>query len=88
MFFFLFFFFCFFFNNFILLHNSQSGFRARHSTTESVLILLVDSWLKVLNTGKLTGCVMVYVRKAFDLVDHQILLKKLKSYKCSDPCLS
>ena len=64
-----------FLNNFDLLHKSQSGFRARHST-ESALILMVDSWLKALNAGKLIGCVMVDFRKAFDLVDHQILLKK------------
>ena len=76
-----------FLNNFNLLHQSQSGFRARHST-ESALILMVDSWLKALNAGKLIGCVMVDFRNAFDLVDHQILLKKFKSYKCSDPCLS
>ena len=49
---------------------------------------MVDSWLKALNAGKLIGCVMVDFRKAFDLVDHQFLLKTLESYKCSDPCLS
>ena len=76
-----------FLNNFSLLHKSQSGFRAKHST-ESALILMVDSWLKALNAGKLVGCVMVDFRKAFDLVDHQILLKKLHSYKCSNSCLS
>ena len=65
-----------FLNNYELLHKSQSGFRAKHST-ESALILMVDSWLKALNAGKLIGCVMVDFRKAFDLVDHQILLKKL-----------
>ena len=63
------FYFSMFFNNFNLLHKSQSGFRARHST-ESVLILMVDSWLKALNAGKLIGRVMVDFRKAFDLVDH------------------
>ena len=76
-----------FLNNFNLLHKSQSGFRVKHST-ESALILMVDSWLKALNAGKLIGTVMVDFRKAFDLVDHQILLRKLQSYKCSDICLS
>ena len=79
--------FCLFLNNFDLLHKSQSGFRAKHST-ESALILMVDSWLKALNAGKLICCVMVDFRKAFDLVDHQILLKKLQSYKCNNSCLS
>ena len=31
---------------------------------------------------------MVDFRKAFNLVDYQILLKKLNSYKRSDTCLS
>ena len=47
-----------FLNNYELLHKSQSGFRAKHST-ESAFILMVDSWLKALNAGKLIGCVMV-----------------------------
>ena len=52
------------------------------------MILMVYSWLKALTAGKLVGCVMVDFRKAFDLDDHQILLKKLQSYKCSDTSLS
>ena len=76
-----------FLNNFDLLHKLQSGFRVKHST-ESALILMVDAWLKALNAGKLKGCVMVDFRKAFDLVDHQILLKKLQYYKCDTSCLS
>ena len=74
-------------NEFNLLHKSQSGFRSRHST-ESALILMVDSWLKAINEGKIVGCVLVDFRKAFDLVDHEILLRKLKCYKCNDSCLS
>ena len=31
---------------------------------------------------------MVDFRKAFDLVDHKILLNKLKGYKCDENCLS
>ena len=76
-----------FLNNFNLLHKSQSGFHAKHST-EFAMILMVDSWLKALNAGKLVGCVMVDFRKSFYLVDHQILLKKIQSYKFSDTCLS
>ena len=49
---------------------------------------MIDSWLKAVNEGKLTGCVMVDFRKAFDLVDHKILLNKLKCYKCDVNCLS
>ena len=59
-----------------LLHEKQSGFRAGHST-ESALILLINSWLNAINEGKFVGCVMIDFRKAFDLVDHAVLLKKL-----------
>ena len=52
------------------------------------MILMVDSWLKALNAGKLVGGVMVDFCKAFALFGHQIPLKKLQSYKCSDTCLS
>ena len=74
-------------NEYNLLHQSQSGFRSKHST-ESAIVRMIDSWLKAINDGKLTGCVMVDFRKAFDLVDHKILLNKLKCYKCDENCLS
>ena len=74
-------------NEYDLLHQSQSGFRSNHST-ESAIVRMIDSWLKAVNDGKLTGCVMVDFRKAFDLVDHKILLNKLKCYKCNETCLS
>ena len=74
-----------FLNDFQLLHKSQSGFRSKHST-ESALILMIDSWLKAINEGQMVCCVLVDFRKAFDLVDHQILLKKLQCYKCNNSC--
>ncbi|MCG8032729.1 MAG: hypothetical protein JAY75_14385 [Candidatus Thiodiazotropha taylori] len=70
-----------------LLHKHQSGFRAGHST-ESALIRMTDEWLKAINDGKLIGSVMIDFRKAFDLVDHELLLKKLQIYKVNDVCLS
>ena len=36
---------------------------------------MVDSWLRSVNIGTLIGCVLVDFRKAFDLVNHKILLK-------------
>ena len=74
-------------NEFNLLHKTQSGFCPKHST-ESALILMIDSWLKAINEGKIIGCVLVDFRKAFDLVDHHILLKELQCYKCNESCLS
>ena len=70
-----------------LLHEKQSGFRAGHST-DSDLILLIDSWLKSINDGKIVGCVMIYIQTAFDLVDHAVLLMKSEIYKCGKIALS
>ena len=41
-----------------LLQEKQSGFIAGHSS-ESALILLIDSWLKAIHEGKFVGCVMI-----------------------------
>ena len=59
-----------------LLHKSQSGFRPKHSI-ESALVLTIDSWIKAVNEGKLVCCTLIDLRKAFDLVDHNILLDRL-----------
>ena len=73
-------------DKYTLLHKNQSGFRKNHST-ESALILMTDTWLKAINEGKLVGSAMIDFRKAFDLVDHQLLLKKLRIYKFSESTL-
>ena len=56
--------------------------------TKSAIVRMIDSWLKAVNDGKLTGCVMVDFRKSCDLVDHKIMLNKLKCYKCNETCRS
>ena len=76
-----------FLNSYTLLHKQQSGFREGHST-ESALILMIDSWLKAINDGKFVGCLMVDFRKASDVVDHNLLLQKLRLYKCDENSLS
>ena len=41
---------------------------------------MIDSWLNAIDDGKMVGVVLVDFKKAFDFVDHQILLSKLKLY--------
>ena len=59
-----------------ILVKEQSGFRSKHSTT-TALIKVTDKWLEAIDQGKCTGCVFVDLHKAFDTVNHQILIKKL-----------
>ena len=49
---------------------------------------MLDTWLKAVNEGRLVASVMGDFRKAFDMVDHEILLKKLSLYRCNSLTLS
>ena len=44
--------------------------------------------LLYLDEDKFSGMVFVDFRKAYDVVDHQLLLTKLRLYRVSDPSLS
>ena len=63
-----------FLNKYDVLHQLQSGFRSGHST-ETALTLIAKRWLKAINGGNIVGTIMVDFRKAFDLVDHSLLIK-------------
>ena len=41
---------------------------------------MCDNWFENMDNGKLTGVVFLDIRKAFDSIDHEILLEKLKFY--------
>ena len=68
------------------LHSTQSGFRPNHSC-ETALLQTINKFHEAINNGQIIGMVMVDFRKAFDLVDHTHLLKKLRHYKISDETL-
>lgn len=62
-----------------MLHKLQSGFRKSHST-ETALIRLVDQLFFDLDENKVTGLIFIDYKKAFDLINHDILLAKLRGY--------
>ena len=66
-----------------ILHPNQSGFRPMHSTN-TVLMKLVSQWSLNIENKQLTGVGFVDLRKAFDTVDHELLISKLISIGCSE----
>ena len=68
---------------FLNLHNCiyelQFGFRSKHSSNHA-LLSLTEMIREALDSGKLACGIFFDLQKAFDTVDHQILLKKLEHY--------
>ena len=69
-----------------LLHPNHHGFRAGHSTTTG-LIQMYDKWVEAIDRGQYTGACFLDLSAAFDIVDHPLLLEKLKLYGFSEDAL-
>ena len=73
-------------NKYDLIHTNQSGFRPKHSC-QTALIKLIDQWMSCIDKGDIVGTLFLDFRKAFDLIDRSILIKKLSIYKFRDSTL-
>ena len=63
----------------LLIHPFQSGFRCKHSCS-TALVRLTHSWLTAMNRSEVSGVIFLDLKKAFDLVDHNIMMYKLGCY--------
>ena len=66
-----------------LIYSYQPGFKTNHST-DTCLCQLTDMILNSAENGKHTGMILIYLLKAFDTLDHEILLDKTKCIDYSD----
>ena len=62
-----------------VLYDYQYGFRHSHSTQQAI-ITLIDRISKSLDKGDIAIIILLDLKKAFDTVDHRILLRKLYAY--------
>ena len=62
-----------------ILGDKQWGFRSLHSTALALIDYTKD-WLINIDNGNSNFTVFLDIRKAFDMVDHEILLQKLTFY--------
>ena len=68
-----------FFETYNIFYKLQFGFRSRHSTSLA-LIYLTDIIIQSINNGDTVLGVLIDYSKAFDTVNHNILLSKLNKY--------
>ena len=70
-----------------LLSCQQHGFRKKHST-QSACAKFLDDIMLCLDRGDKTVAVFLDIKKAFDTINHQILINKLKTMKIGQNTLA
>ena len=64
----------------------QFGLRKGYSTKQCLLALL-EKWKGVVNSGQMFGALLTDLSKAFDCLDHELLISKRNAYGFSLPAL-
>ena len=78
---------CKYLQSYDLLYNLRSAFRPNHSM-ETALMKLTDELLFNMDNNMITGLAFVDFKKAFDVINHELLPKKLSIYGANDLSLN
>ena len=68
-----------YFDRYKLLYKSQYGFRKNHST-ELAALEFIDKIFHSMDNGHIPVGISIDLSKAFDTIDHNILIAKLEFY--------
>ncbi len=49
---------------------------------ESALLNILNKWTTAIDNDNMNGAILLDLRNDFDLIDHDILIQKLRMYKC------
>ena len=74
-----------FINEHEILYKYQFGFRAGHSTNMA-LVTLMDKIISAIDKGEFVVGVFIDLQKAFDTINHEILMNKLRKYGIRGKC--
>ena len=70
-----------------LFHPNLHGYRQNRST-QTALLQMYDRWVRAASQGQVSGAILIDLSAAFDLVDSDILIKKLRIYGLKEDILS
>ena len=62
-----------------ILHSQLCGFRSKHNT-QHALLKMIGQWHKCLDRSGKVGAILMDLSKAFDCIDHELLIAKLAAY--------
>ena len=63
-----------------------TGFRKSHGT-QHLLVTMLEKWKKAVDNGEYVSALFLDLSKAFDTINHDLLLAKLKAYGFSPNAL-
>ena len=72
-----------YFSNNKIFHPSLHGYR-QHRSTQTALLQMYDHWVRSAGKGQVSGVVLLDLSAAFDLVDPNLMIKKLRMYGIDD----